>query len=38
MNAIGRVQSKTRTKRHINFALNPLRSYYGECQKNEIHI
>ena len=34
MNAMGLVQSKC----HVNFALNPLRSYLEECQKNEIHI
>ena len=31
---MGLVQSKC----HVNFALNPLRSYLEECQKNEIHI
>ena len=29
MNAMGRVQSKGR---HVNFARDPLRSYFDECQ------
>ena len=34
MNAIGLVQSKWLP----NFALGPLRSYFVEQQKNEIHL
>ena len=33
MNATGHMQSG----RHINFALDPLRSYFHEPQKNENH-
>ena len=32
MNAMGHVQS------HVNFARDPLRSYFHEPQKNEIHL
>ena len=34
MNAMGVVQSKW----HPYFAQNPLRSYFQEPQKNEIHL
>ena len=34
MNATGHMQSR----RHINFARDPLRSYFHEPQKNEIHL
>ena len=34
MNAIGLVQSK----RLPNFAQGPLRSYFDQQQKNEIHL
>ena len=34
MNAMGHVQSKC----HVNFALDPLRSYFHDPQKNEIHL
>ena len=34
MNAVGLVQSK----RLPNFAQGPLRSYFDEQQKNEIHL
>ena len=37
MNATGHVQSKWRP-RHDNFAWDPLRSYFHEPQKNEIHL
>ena len=33
MNTMGLVQSKRR-----HFAWKPLRSYFDECQKNEIHL
>ena len=35
MNAMGHVQSKWRPS---NFARDPLRSYFDEPQKNEIHL
>ena len=35
MNAIGYVQSKWR---HVNFVRDPLRSYFHDPQKNEIHL
>ena len=43
---MGRVQSKWRPSckvsdaqgRHVNFARDPLRLYFDECQKSEIHI
>ena len=35
MNATGPVRSKRDTR---NFALDPLRSYFQEPQKNEIHL
>ena len=35
MNATCHVQSKGH---HVNFAQDPLRSYFHEPQKNEIHL
>ena len=35
MNAMGRLQSEGC---HVNFAHDALRSYFDECQKNEIHL
>ena len=35
MNTMGLVQNKWH---HINFAWDPLRSYFDECQKNEIYL
>ena len=35
MNAIGLLPSKGC---HVNFAHNPLHSYFDECQKTEIHL
>ena len=37
MNATGHMQSKY-AGRHVNFARAPLRSYFHEPQKNEIHL
>ena len=36
MNTMSLVQSKW--LRHGNFAWDPLRLYFDECQKNEIHL
>ena len=36
MNAVGRMQSKWRPK--VNFACDPLHSYFDECQKIYIHL
>ena len=39
MNAMGSVQSKSTPEgRHVNFARGPLRSYFHDPQKNEIHL
>ena len=40
MNITGHVQSKGRPwgGRHVNFAWDPLRSYFHAPQKNEIHL
>ena len=39
MNPMGHVQRKCRPfKRHINFAQDPLRSYFDEPQNIEIHL
>ena len=35
MNAMGHVQKEGR---HVNFARDPLRSYFHDPQKNEIHL
>ena len=40
MNATDHVQSKCMTSegRYVNFAQDPLRSYFNEPKKNEIHL
>ena len=30
--------SNYRKECHVNFACDPLHSYFDECQKNEIHL
>ena len=38
MNAMDHMQNKWHWRLHGNFAWNPLRLYFDECQKNEIHL
>ena len=37
MNAMGHMQRKS-FGRHVNFARDPLRSYFHDPQENEIHL
>ena len=38
MNATGHVQKSDARRRYVNFARNPLRSYFHEPRKIEIHL